>query len=246
MTEISKADPERVVAYIDRYNLYYGLTHKNWRRYLWLDIRGLFEREMTGPRHLVGVVYFTALGRKQSVESDTRQRIFLGAMEATGVEVIRGKFDNRPVKCPVCSETRPHPKEKMTDVAIAVQLLADAYEDRCDTAWLMSADSDLVPAVRYYQERFPAKKVVILPPRGRRSDELIAVADAKRDISRSRFAQAQLPTEVTNTTTGKPSNARRSGPDQPPEGGPVGGGAPMLFTPTAPDVCHGAAEKHLL
>ena len=88
------------------------------------------------------------------------------------------------------------PQEKMTDVAIAVQLVADAYADIFDTAWLMSADADLVPAVEFIADSFPNKLLVALPPRGRRSDHLIDAIGRKRDISRARHSQAQLPEEV--------------------------------------------------
>ena len=32
---------ERVNAYIDGFNLYFGLKSKGWRRYYWLDLRAL-------------------------------------------------------------------------------------------------------------------------------------------------------------------------------------------------------------
>ena len=32
---------QRVVAYIDGYNLYYGLRSKGWKYFYWLDLRAL-------------------------------------------------------------------------------------------------------------------------------------------------------------------------------------------------------------
>jgi len=187
-----------VIVYVDGYNVYHGLCDKQWRRYLWLDYRRLFERELRSEQTLVAVNYFTALGRKQSPESTERQQQYLAALEAHGgVNVIpAGKFKMRPWRCEACGHTRQRPQEKMTDVAIAVQLTADAHADAFDTAWLMCADADLIPAVRYVAATFPDKVLVVLPPRGRRSDDLIAAVGRKRDIGRSRHAQAQLPDVV--------------------------------------------------
>lgn len=189
---------ERVAVYVDGYNVYYGLQHKGWRHLLWLDFRKLFEREMKSSQDLVAVNYFTALGRRQSEGSTERQRIYLAALEASGgVDVhIAGRFETRPWRCAKCRHSHKRPQEKMTDVAIAVRLVADAHTDIFDTVWLMSADADLVPAVEYITTAFPEKMIVSLPPRGRRSDHLIQASHAKRDISKSRHLNAQLPDEI--------------------------------------------------
>lgn len=76
----------------------------------------------------------------------------------------------------------------MTDVAIAVQSVADAHRDFFDTAWLMRADADLVPAVQYVVQEFPNKSIVSLPPRGRQSDHLNRIIGATRYISRARHS----------------------------------------------------------
>ena len=53
-------------------------------------------------------------------------------------------------------------EEKRTDVNIAIQMLEDAYEDRCDKLILVSGDSDLVPAV--IRVRNLGKKVLVYIP----------------------------------------------------------------------------------
>ena len=50
----------RVVAYIDGFNLYYGMRSKGWRRYYWLDLNQLTERLLRPGQTLAGVRYFTA------------------------------------------------------------------------------------------------------------------------------------------------------------------------------------------
>lgn len=81
------------------------------------------------------------------------------------VSIILGKFKNKEVACRVAACSHPGrraftvPAEKRTDVQIALQMLEDAYEDRCDLFVLVSGDSDLVPAVRRVLDKFPDKRV---------------------------------------------------------------------------------------
>ena len=69
---------QRVAAYIDGFNLYYGLRSKGWRRYYWLDLRRLVERLLRRGQQLVAVRYFTtawcpnlAIGIKRGVRTPT-------------------------------------------------------------------------------------------------------------------------------------------------------------------------------
>ena len=52
-------------------------------------------------------------------------------------------------------------EEKMTDVNIAARLLTAAFENRFDTALLISADGDLTTPVRQVLAQFPQKRVVV-------------------------------------------------------------------------------------
>jgi hypothetical protein len=51
---------ERVIAYIDGFNLYFGLKSKGWRRYYWLDPRALVLNLLKPTQQLVFTKYFTA------------------------------------------------------------------------------------------------------------------------------------------------------------------------------------------
>ena len=57
---------QRVAAYIDSFNLYYGLRSKGWRRYYWLDLRRLAERLLRPGQQLAAVRYFTTRVVRQS------------------------------------------------------------------------------------------------------------------------------------------------------------------------------------
>lgn len=83
----------------------------------------------------------------------------------------------------------------MTDVNIATTMVLDSLDDRFDTALLVAADADLVPAVRIVEDRFN-KRVIVVSPRGRRSDELAASGSAHLHFNESSLRQCQLPEVV--------------------------------------------------
>lgn len=54
------------------------------------------------------------------------------------------------------------PTEKGVDVEIAIDFVRLAMDDAYDTAYLLSADTDLVPAVKFVADRFPEKRLVMV------------------------------------------------------------------------------------
>ena len=58
--ETPKVAKQRVMAYIDGFNLYFGLRSKGWQRYYWLDVVKLAESVLEPGSELAGVKYFTA------------------------------------------------------------------------------------------------------------------------------------------------------------------------------------------
>jgi hypothetical protein len=61
----------RVVAYIDGFNLYFGLKDRGWKKYYWLDIQKLCENLIISNQELVKVKYFTA---RVNHPQDTKNR----------------------------------------------------------------------------------------------------------------------------------------------------------------------------
>ncbi len=92
------------------------------------------------------------------------------------------------------------PNEKMTDVNISVELMQDAFQDRFETALLISADSDLIAPVAAVQRLFPGKRVVVACPPGRFSTHLCGAASAHFAIGRAAVAKSQFPEHVPATS----------------------------------------------
>lgn len=183
----------RVVAYIDGFNLYHGLRTKRWKRYYWLDLVGLARSLLRDGQKLIAVHYFTAHVRDDE-EAQRRQDTYLQALATLpDLEIHYGRFQETTYRCSKCRETGVRFTEKHTDVAIAVHLLQDAYEDRFDVAIVVSADSDLVPALEAVRKRFPLKRIVVAQPPNRHSNHLTSVASASFTIGKTKLRQNQLP-----------------------------------------------------
>ena len=87
----------------------------------------------------------------------------------------------------------------MTDVNIAVEILADAFQDSYDKEIIISADSDLSGPIRKIKKIFPDKKIVLAFPPARYSFILEKIAHASFTIGRKKFAESIFPEEVKKT-----------------------------------------------
>ena len=189
----------RVVVYIDGFNLYYGMRSRGWRRYYWLDLRRLAERLLRPGQTLAEVKYFTArvIPDAGSEDKARRQNTYLEALATLAdVDIHYGYYLPKMQRCSDCGATWQAYEEKMTDVNIAVELLSDAYDDRFDTAIVISADSDLARPITTIRERFPVKRVVVAFPPNRVSKLLRSVATASFTLGHGVLNSSQFPERV--------------------------------------------------
>ena len=194
-----QAAGERVIVYVDGFNLYYGLKSKGWQRYYWLDVRRLGENLLLPGQVLVAVRYFTARisPRLGSPSKSKRQATFLEALETrSDLHIYYGHYLAKERHCRECGAEWITYEEKMTDVNIAVELLSDAQDDAFDIAIIISGDSDLTPPVRATLERYPERRVIVASPPSRHSSQLADAATAAFSIGRKKLKDSQLPDEV--------------------------------------------------
>jgi hypothetical protein len=109
------------MVYVDGFNLYHGLKAKHGRAYLWLDLDALARRLLKPGQALAGVKYFTASVRNDP-DALARQNAYIGALRKTGVQVTRGRYQQKRTTCRSCGASRTTYEEKETDVNIAVSL----------------------------------------------------------------------------------------------------------------------------
>ena len=186
-----------MIVYVDGFNFYYGLrSDRKWKRYYWLDLVSLFERFMQPNQELVAVKYFSA--RPTDPDKNARQYAFFQAnKENPKFKLILGKYLHKTITCFKCGNIIHSFEEKETDARIATQIVADAYEKNCDVSIIVSADSDMIPAVELAKSA--GNRVFIYFPPNQYSSNLSSLAHGHPImLSRyeSRFKHSLFPDTV--------------------------------------------------
>ena len=205
---------ERAILFIDGSNFYHatrgvGVAAGN-LDYRSLARRLILDRELTGIRYYAGRV-------SGDIHRIASQSKFLDRLRSQGIEITLGRIERTmltPDSNPLASRLKPllaiireesnHPvlaelealvetrfpryTEKRVDVSIAVDMVTMAYEGMYDVAYLLSADSDLVPAVEAVRSR--GKKVFAASPAF--GHELEKVVDAFISLRRGWFSGLSL------------------------------------------------------
>jgi uncharacterized LabA/DUF88 family protein len=189
---------KRVISYIDGFNLYFGLRERGWRKYYWLDLVAMSEALLKPWQQLEHCHYFTAhINHQSRSQSAARQSIWLDALATRErLSTHFGHYLPKPRECRKCNANWQDYEEKMTDVNIASQMLVDAYNDRYDTALLVSGDSDLTTPVRLIRENFSDKRVIVAFPPRRNSAELSRYASGTLKLGEDKLRQNLLPSPV--------------------------------------------------
>lgn len=144
----------RVVAYIDGFNLYFGLRDEGWKRYYWLNIQLLMQKLLEDDQVLVKTKYFTSRVTYPK-SKERRQSTYIETLETLqDLKIYYGQYRLKPYECCKCKRENKVITEKMTDVNISVEMLVDAYQDKYDTALSVTGDSDLVPVIKAIRSYF--------------------------------------------------------------------------------------------
>ncbi|HZL14400.1 MAG TPA: NYN domain-containing protein [Verrucomicrobiae bacterium] len=157
----------RAYVYVDGFNLFYRCLRKTSLK--WLNIQALSEQMLPGF-DVVKVKYYTAMIRSRGDPSKSlRQETYIRALRTLPkVEVCLGLFSSQKVTRELVKPTFLtrikkrlglkvgmnrcvkvyDPKEKGSDVNLAVHIVNDAWQNRYDVAVLISNDSDLIEAIK--------------------------------------------------------------------------------------------------
>ena len=197
---------KRVIAYIDGFNLYYGLRESGFKKLYWLNVHSLAFNLLSLDCELIATKYFTARLKSNNNEAKRlRQQVFLETLGTIkGIEIIEGKYESRPYICPDCQVPQSCYKckmpfiinsEKMTDVNIATEMVVDAATNKFDEALLISGDTDLKSAIVKTTTVFNKMVRIAFPPL-RATKELGSIASSSLTIGKSRLRQNQLPPTI--------------------------------------------------
>jgi len=186
---------ERVIVYVDGFNLYFGMLEANFGHCKWLNIRLLTENILRPNQELVSINYFTSRV-SNNPEKQKRQTTYIEALESLDINIFYGLYRRNKIECHRCGNIWPTYTEKMTDVNIATQIIIDAYKDKYDTAMLISGDSDLVPPIKAIHENFNKKRVFVLFPPKRHNNSVALVAKGFMTIGRKKLIDSQFSRDV--------------------------------------------------
>lgn len=178
----------RTAYFVDGYNLFYGLLAGT--PYKWLNLPALLAHitNIQNPASFTDQInYFTspvlpALATRGTTSKEA-QDTYIRALKANGVKVHLGRHRLEPGRAPSFTPGIPASRlhkvdiwdleEKETDVSIAItmyRLLAlqhrNLAEEPIQQIVLVSADTDMTPALKAIKEDFPEVTVgIILPHR---------------------------------------------------------------------------------
>lgn len=192
---------ERVIVYVDGFNLYFGMMEAGFSYCRWLNVKTLAQNLLQNNQQLLEVKYFTARVTNNP-DKQKRQSTYLDALYNEGVKIIYGQYQNNNLECHRCGHIWMAANEKMTDVNIATNILVDAYKDKYDMAMLISGDSDLVPPIKAVHENFSSKRVFVAFPPKRHNNTVAAVAKGSLTIGRKKLVESQLNTSIQKTSDG--------------------------------------------
>lgn len=188
------------IVYIDGLNFYYGAVRGT--PYKWLDYQALCARLL--PRDQIAKIrYFTArvTPLPHDASAPARQGTYLRALETLPlVEIHYGHIVTRTRRLPLATPNPGSPRtvevlateEKRTDVNIASYLLLDAFTGACDTAVVVSNDSDLAEAIDIARNVAGIKVGVVNPHPARHRSRHMSATFFKQ-LRHGVLRQCQLP-----------------------------------------------------
>jgi len=161
----------RAFVIIDGSNFYHRLKELELKNLLNFDYEK-FTQFLIGEKGLVLKKYYIGaikekFGNPKSKELRRNQRILLGKLQKYNWQIGFGHM---------LKTDKYH--EKGVDVLMAVDLLIGAYEDKYDTAILVSSDTDLIPAIEKVRQK--GKKIEYIGFSHKPSYALIANSDIRR------------------------------------------------------------------
>lgn len=187
---------ERVIVYVDGFNLYFGMRSAGYHNCRWLNLYSLAQSLLKPNQILTEVKYFTSRVSNDPAKQK-RQNAYIEALELSGVKIYYGHYQSGTMKCNKCGYTWPTYSEKMTDVNIATQMLVDACMDNFDMAMLISGDSDLVPPINSIHQSNGNKRVLVAFPPSRHNSSVANAAKGSFIIGRKKLVDNQFDDELT-------------------------------------------------
>lgn len=190
----------RVACFVDGFNLYHAISDLRRPELKWVSLRSLMGCFLDPARHELGNIFYFSAFVHWNTGKQARHQAYVNALKAEGVIPVMGRFKDKPVTCRSCGNHWNSPEEKQTDVNLALWLVREAFRSKYDEAFLVTQDSDLVPAVSLVKEMPRSRRIKLVGPPGRpHSKELFKACDGQTKIKTIHIERSLLPTEVKDS-----------------------------------------------
>lgn len=143
---------KRAVIVFDGSNFYHKLKSLKLKKTSTFDYDN-FCKFVAKPLQIIDKYY--CVGKIQAKQHDVKAREMMARQQALVTRLKRLGFQ---IKFGYLLKSEDHFHEKGTDVEIAVNIMRGAYKNEYDVVYLISSDSDLIPAITEAQRM--GKKVV--------------------------------------------------------------------------------------
>ncbi len=177
----------RVAFFIDGFNLYHSLRD-NAPECRWLNLRKLCEHYVDNRKEtIVAIYYFSAIAYwHPDVSKVQKHTKYINRLRQENIIPVLGKFKEKDMHCKKCGAYYKSHEEKRTDVNVALKIVSEAVLNNYDTGILVSGDTDMIPAIETVRSLSLNKRIGVLFPLQRFSNELKEIADfslkMKKDI----------------------------------------------------------------
>lgn len=169
---------ERAIVLVDGSNFYFKLRDLKLHQLLKFNF-SRFAKALIGNRRLMAASYYVGKvrtdGTAKTQELFNNQRKLLAYLKKQQFTYSLGYL--------LKTDGKFH--EKGVDVQMAVDLLVAAYEDLCERIYLVSSDTDLIPAIKKAQEK--GKTVVYVGFSHQVSRALVASCKETQTLTRDQL-----------------------------------------------------------
>lgn len=180
--------------YVDGFNLYHALDDLRQPYLKWLNLRRLSERFSRGHAHGVDRLVFCTAYFPGDFGKRKRHETYNAAQQAQGAVVRLGHTTKEPMQCADCAHRWDQPREKETDINIALSAYHDVCRQLVDVVFLVTADTDQAATLRFIRDNHSGvKRVVVTPPGREKSKHLRDLSDANIQLTEADIDACILP-----------------------------------------------------
>ena len=186
----------RGAVYYDAFNLYHAIDDLGKPYLKWCNLFKLGQLIAKGHAKTIEKAVFCTAYFPGNHGKRIRHEAYVNALKLVGVETRLGHTTTEPMNCKAaaCGNTWDQPREKETDINLALAIFEDAVDDVYDVAFVVTADTDQAATFKAVRQRFQNKKIIHVVPPGRQpAKHLLALSHTHIKLVERHLDECALP-----------------------------------------------------